>query len=87
MSANLFFQEHLLAERSQEIEREITQSHLVNHLTQQRRNLGRRMVGNVGRSLVSLGTFLEQVDSCDEHLSFSSADDAIPSLSGSGKLL
>ncbi len=74
MSTNLFFQEHFLAERCQEIEREIAHSHLVNHLTLQHRNLGRRLVGNVGRSLVSLGTFLEQVDSGDEHLPFSSAD-------------
>ena len=65
---NLYSYEKVNAQRRQELQHEMAEARLGRSARspQANPNLGRRIVGNVGKSLVSLGTKLERVDPRNE---------------------
>jgi len=77
---NLYTYEKVLAERRQELQYEMAEIRRAQIATRHQANLGQRIVGNVGKSLVSLGTRLERVDPRNELVS--RAGKQVPSLSG-----
>lgn len=83
---NLDTREKIVAQRRQELLHEMEMTRLVKNATRNHPTLGRRIVGNVGKSLVSLGTKLEQVDPRNQLLPASSTRRGGPSLSASGRL-
>lgn len=77
---NLYTYEKILAQRRQELLHEMEEIQLGQSATRHQASLGQRIVGNVGKSLVSLGTRLERVDPRNELMS--RAGKQVPSLSG-----
>ncbi len=78
---NLYTYEKISARRRQELQREVEEIRLGRSAPRNHSHstLGRRIIGNVGKALVSLGTKLERVDPCNELASPVSG--RVPSLS------
>ena len=62
----LFMHEQLYAERSRELQSEIEQIQRANQAAGHAPSLGRHAVGQLGKALVSLGTWLEHAEQHDE---------------------
>ena len=65
---NLYTYEKIAAQRRQELQHEMEEIRLGQSMSRDHPEpaLGRRIVGNIGKSLVSLGTKLERVDPRNE---------------------
>ncbi|HEU5229199.1 MAG TPA: hypothetical protein VFU49_15390 [Ktedonobacteraceae bacterium] len=83
---NLYSYEKVCEQRRQELQHEMEEARLGMSAQQHQANpnLGRRIIGNVGKSLVSLGTKLERVDPRNELMPLAESGGR-PSLSGSGE--
>ena len=63
---NLFLHEQLYTERQKELEQQAEQIYQETCALHAAPNPGRQMIGQLGRTLVSFGTWLEKVEQQDE---------------------
>lgn len=67
MSTNLHIQDRLLAEHRQDMQREAEQQRMLAGLPKNHQSLGRHAVSRLGALLVTIGTWMEQVEQREQY--------------------